>query len=109
MQYPYIPNSNEAVRKEMLDFIGAKSVEDIYSFIPDEVRMKKPLDIPAPFTTEQELSKHMNSTSSARAAMTTMFPPSATRSTAAASSSPLTAAIPTPTTASARRSSSSPA
>ena len=45
----------------MLDFIGAKSVEEIYSFIPDEVRMKKPLDIPAPFTTEQELSKHMNS------------------------------------------------
>ena len=61
MQYPYIPNSNEAVRKEMLDFIGAKSVEEIYSFIPDEVRIKKPLDIPAPFTTEQELSKHMNS------------------------------------------------
>lgn len=61
MQYPYIPNSNEAVRKEMLDLIGAKSVEEIYSFIPDEVRMKKPLDIPAPFTTEQELSKHMNS------------------------------------------------
>ena len=60
MQYPYIPNSNEAVRKEMLDFIGAKSVEEIYAFIPDEVRMKKPLDIPAPFTTEQELSKHMN-------------------------------------------------
>ena len=51
MQYPYIPNSNEAVRKEMLDFIGAKSVEEIYAFIPDEVRMKKPLDIPAPFTT----------------------------------------------------------
>ena len=61
MQYPYIPNSNEAVRKEMLDFIGAKSVEEIYAFIPDEVRMKKPLGIPAPFTTEQELSKHMNS------------------------------------------------
>ena len=61
MQYPYIPNSNDAVRKEMLDFIGAKSVEEIYAFIPDEVRMKKPLDIPAPFTTEQELSKHMNS------------------------------------------------
>ena len=60
MQYPYIPNSNEAVRKEMLDFIGAKSVEEIYAFIPDEVRMKKPLDIPAPFPTEQELSRHMN-------------------------------------------------
>ncbi len=60
MQYPYIPNSNEAVRKEMLDFIGARSVEEIYAFIPDEVRMKKPLDIPAPFPTEQELSRHMN-------------------------------------------------
>ena len=60
MQYPYIPNSNEAVRKEMLDFIGARSVEEIYAFIPDEVRMKKPLDIPAPFSTEQELSRHMN-------------------------------------------------
>lgn len=60
MQYPYIPNSNKAVRKEMLDFIGAKSVEEIYAFIPDEVRMKKPLDIPAPFSTEQELSRHMN-------------------------------------------------
>ena len=48
IQYPYIPNSNEAVRKEMLDFIGAKSVEEIYSFIPDEVRMKKPLDLPEP-------------------------------------------------------------
>lgn len=60
MQHPYIPNSNEAVRKEMLDFIGAKSVEEIYSFIPDEVRMKKPLDIPEPLTSEQELRKHMN-------------------------------------------------
>ena len=36
LHYPYIPNSNEAVRKEMLDFIGAESVEEIYAFIPDE-------------------------------------------------------------------------
>lgn len=41
LHYPYIPNSNEAVRKEMLDFIGAESVEEIYAFIPDEVRMKQ--------------------------------------------------------------------
>ena len=60
MQYPYIPNSNEAVRKEMLDFIGAKSVEEIYSFIPDEVRMKKPLDLPEPFTSEMDLKKYMD-------------------------------------------------
>ncbi len=61
MQHPYIPNSNEAVRQEMLDFIGAKSVEEIYSFIPDEVRMKKPLDIPEALPSEVSLKKHMNS------------------------------------------------
>lgn len=60
IQYPYIPNSNEAVRKEMLDFIGAKSVEEIYSFIPDEVRMKKPLDLPEPCTSEMQLKKYMD-------------------------------------------------
>ena len=58
IQYPYIPNSNEAVRKEMLDFIGAKSVEELYSFIPDEVRMKKLLDLPEPCTSEMQLKKH---------------------------------------------------
>lgn len=58
-QYPYIPNSNEATRKEMLDFIGAKTVEEIYAFIPEEVRMKKPLNLPQPFTSEMELKKHV--------------------------------------------------
>lgn len=61
IQYPYIPNSNEAVRKEMLDFIGAGSVEEIYAFIPDEVRMKKPLELPEAFTSEMQLKKHMES------------------------------------------------
>lgn len=60
MQYPYIPNSNEAVRKEMLDFIGAKSVEELYSFIPNEVRMKKPLRLPEPCTSEISLKKYMD-------------------------------------------------
>lgn|GEM_PF-5943572 len=31
MQYPYIPNSNKAVRREMLDFIRAQSVKGLYS------------------------------------------------------------------------------
>ncbi|HWP51490.1 MAG TPA: aminomethyl-transferring glycine dehydrogenase subunit GcvPA [Clostridia bacterium] len=60
IQYPYIPNSNEAVRKEMLDFIGAKSVEEIYSFIPDEVRMKKPMSLPEALTSEISLKKYMD-------------------------------------------------
>ncbi|MGE4277043.1 MAG: aminomethyl-transferring glycine dehydrogenase subunit GcvPA [Lawsonibacter sp.] len=60
MQYPYIPNSNDAVRNEMLDFVGAKSVEEIYSFIPNAVRMEKPLDLPEALTSELSLKKHMN-------------------------------------------------
>lgn len=59
-QYPYIPNSNETIRKEMLDFIGAKSVEEIYSFIPDEVRMPRPLQLPPALTSEISLKKHMD-------------------------------------------------
>jgi len=58
-QYPYIPNSNETVRKEMLDFIGLKSVAEIYSFIPQEVRMKEPLNLPEPFLSEMDLKHHM--------------------------------------------------
>lgn len=60
MKHPYIPNSNEAVRKEMLDFIGAGSVEEIYSFIPQEVRMQRPLDLPQPLTSEVSLKRHMD-------------------------------------------------
>ena len=59
MKHPYIPNSNEAVRKEMLDFIGVQSVEELYSFIPGEVRMKRPLDLPEPLTSEVALKRHM--------------------------------------------------
>lgn len=59
-QYPYIPNSNEAVRQEMIDFIGAGSVEEIYSFIPDKVRMKNQLNLPKPFLSEMELKKHVD-------------------------------------------------
>lgn len=59
-QYPYIPNTSQAARQEMLDFIGVKSVEDIYSFIPSEVRTPGPLDLPEPFESEMELKKHVD-------------------------------------------------
>lgn len=60
MHYPYIPNSSEAVRKEMLDFVGVKSVEEIYSFIPESLRMKQPMNIPEAMPSEQALKKYMN-------------------------------------------------
>lgn len=41
----YSPNS-KAELKEMMDFIGVSSVEQLYEDVPAEVRMKRPLDLP---------------------------------------------------------------
>lgn len=57
---PYIPNSNARVRKEMLDYIGVEKVEDIYKFIPDDILLDRPLNLPAPITSEMELKSHMD-------------------------------------------------
>ena len=40
---PYIPNSNEVSVRKCWTSLERESVEEIYAFIPDEVRMKRPL------------------------------------------------------------------
>jgi glycine dehydrogenase subunit 1 len=42
----YVPHSAEDVRV-MLDAVGASSVEDLFSAVPDAVRRREPLDLPA--------------------------------------------------------------
>ena len=44
-KYPYIPNTDNDVR-EMLDVIGVDSLEDLFSDIPHELRVKGELDLP---------------------------------------------------------------
>lgn len=44
-KFSYIPNT-EADRKEMLDFLGLNSVEELFSDIPEKARFKRELDIP---------------------------------------------------------------
>ena len=44
----YLPKS-PAERKEMLAAIGAKSMDELFSTIPEAYRLKKPLDLPGPF------------------------------------------------------------
>ena len=34
--FPYIPNSVPEIQKEMLDYVGAKDVMDLYEEIPGE-------------------------------------------------------------------------
>lgn len=57
----YLPLTDED-RAEMLALIGASSVEDLFSDIPEEVRLKRDLDLP-PVLSEPEALRHLNSLS----------------------------------------------
>jgi glycine dehydrogenase subunit 1 len=45
----YLPKS-PAERKEMLAAIGAKSIEELFSSIPEGYHLKKPLNLPGPYS-----------------------------------------------------------
>ena len=49
----YIPSS-DADRNTLLKTIGIESVEDLFAGIPENLRLRRPLDIPAALT-EPEL------------------------------------------------------
>ena len=49
----YLPKS-PAERREMLAAIGEPSIEDLFSSIPEQFRLKTPLDLPGPMS-EQEI------------------------------------------------------
>jgi glycine dehydrogenase subunit 1 len=57
--HPYIPNSEPHVKKQMLDYLGMTSSEDIYKEIPDALRFKGTLDIPKPIMSEYKLQRHV--------------------------------------------------
>ncbi len=55
--HPYIPNS-EDVKKTMLDELGLKNIDDLFSDIPEKFRLKRPLNIPY-IKSEYEIYKHI--------------------------------------------------
>jgi glycine dehydrogenase subunit 1 len=57
--YPYIPNSVPAVERQMLDCVGAESVEDFYEDVPAHLRLKKPMNLPPPLLSEYALKRHV--------------------------------------------------
>jgi len=59
--HPYIPNTVPEVQEEMLKVIRAKSIMELYSCIPDEVKLKEDLKIPRALT-EYELRRHIETT-----------------------------------------------
>ncbi len=63
--HPYIPNSNPEVKAAMLAEIGLDNIDALYDDVPDELRFKGELDIPAGFTSEMELKQHVEGVLSA--------------------------------------------
>ncbi len=45
----YLPKS-PAERQEMLSAIGAKSIDELFSSIPERYRLRQPLNLPGPFS-----------------------------------------------------------
>jgi len=58
--HPYIPNSVPDVRDEMLARIGISNVDELYQDIPAALRLRRPLDLPAPLLSEVELTRHVS-------------------------------------------------
>jgi len=58
--HPYIPNSAPQAKTEMLKAAGATSVEEFYAAIPENLRLRRPLDLPEPLLSEVELRRHID-------------------------------------------------
>ena len=55
----YIPNTDQD-RRRMLDAIGVGSVGELFADIPDELRLRRPLKVPAPLS-EAEVVRRLRS------------------------------------------------
>jgi glycine dehydrogenase subunit 1 len=55
-------NSVPAVKQEMLDAIGASSIEELFVQIPDRHRLRSGLSLPPALASELELARHLRQT-----------------------------------------------
>ena len=58
MKSSYIPMTKQQ-QEAMLSTVGVKSLDELFSAIPEELRLQKDLNLPAPLS-EYELKKHTN-------------------------------------------------
>jgi glycine dehydrogenase subunit 1 len=56
--HPYIPNSQLEIKREMMQEIGIKDIDELYADIPEKYRLKKPLNLPNSLS-EFEVKKHV--------------------------------------------------
>jgi glycine dehydrogenase subunit 1 len=57
--HPYIPNAAPVPRRKILDLLGLADADAVYDGIPAELRLRRPLDLPVPIRSEQELRRHL--------------------------------------------------
>jgi glycine dehydrogenase subunit 1 len=57
--YPVIPNSVPKVKAEMLSEVGAISAEEFYADVPEALRLRRKMDLPAPLLSEAALRRHV--------------------------------------------------
>ncbi len=60
---PYVPHSPADIRA-MLDVIGKQEIGDLFSHLPEEVRLQRPLDL-APGLTEEEVRRYFKNAAAA--------------------------------------------
>jgi glycine dehydrogenase subunit 1 len=57
--HPYMPNSTDALERELLDAVGAPDVESLFAQIPAGHRLKEPLELPPAIVSEPALRRHL--------------------------------------------------
>jgi glycine dehydrogenase subunit 1 len=56
--HPYIPNSQPEIKREMMQEIGIRSIDELYADIPEKYGLKRPLNLPEALS-EFEVNKHV--------------------------------------------------
>ncbi|WP_413989581.1 aminomethyl-transferring glycine dehydrogenase subunit GcvPA [Labrys okinawensis] len=57
--HPFMANSVSTIKQEMLDAIGARTVEELFEQIPADHRLARPIDLPPALRSEAELRRHL--------------------------------------------------
>jgi glycine dehydrogenase subunit 1 len=57
--HPYIPNSEPAVKKEMLQAVDANSIDEFYADVPVSLRLGRSLNLPEALLSEFDLVRHV--------------------------------------------------
>ena len=59
--HPYIPNSAPDIRRQMLEYLGLGSLDELHSEIPGELKLDRHMDLPEAIVSEYELRRHVGS------------------------------------------------